>query len=303
MGREATITPEQVHAIADAIKAEGGKPTLRAVRERLGTGSMGTIARLLQQWKAGQERQAAADLVLPPALQRAVLDFMAAELSAARAPLEAEVAEAQQTAADLAAENERQADTIAEQGEVLDTLATEKAAAEGKAGQLAADLIGAKEEAVRERQAAEAARTELAKATLRLEAMPRLEADLAAIRAELAKEHQGRIEAEQQAAVLAAQKTDLEGRLVDAKKEAERTAAQLQRAQERAEQQADALADARVTIQTAQARAEDLAEQLDAARKESKAAGEEAAILRGQIAAQGEQPASATAPKSKTPKA
>lgn len=39
MGREANITPEQVHAIADAIKAEGGKPTLRAVRERLGTGS------------------------------------------------------------------------------------------------------------------------------------------------------------------------------------------------------------------------------------------------------------------------
>ncbi|OZB54659.1 DNA-binding protein [Thiomonas sp. 13-64-67] len=303
MGREATITPEQVHAVADAIKAEGSKPTLRAVRERLGQGSMGTIAKLLQQWKVGQERQAAAELVLPPALQRAVLDFMAAELSATRAPLEAELAEQQQTAADLAAENERQADTITEQGEALDALAAEKAAAEGKAGQLAADLIGAKEEAVHERQAAEAARTELAKATLRLEAMPRLEADLAAIRAELAKERQGRIEAEQQAAVLTAQKADLEGRLVDAKKEAERTAAQLQRAQERAEQQAEALADARVTIQTAQARAEDLAGQVEQARKDAKAAGEEAAILRGQIAAQGERPASATAPKSKTPKA
>uniref|UniRef100_D5X715 Mucin-associated surface protein n=1 Tax=Thiomonas intermedia (strain K12) TaxID=75379 RepID=D5X715_THIK1 len=296
MGREATITPEQVHAVADAIKAEGSKPTLRAVRERLGQGSMGTIAKLLQQWKVGQERQAAAELVLPPALQRAVLDFMAAELSATRAPLEAELAEQQQTAADLAAENERQADTITEQGEALDALAAEKAAAEGKAGQLAADLIGAKEEAGHERQAAEAARTELAKATLRLEAMPRLEA-------ELAKERQGRIEAEQQAAVLTAQKADLEGRLVDAKKEAERTAAQLQRAQERAEQQAEALADARVTIQTAQARAEDLAGQVEQARKDAKAAGEEAAILRGQIAAQGERPASATAPKSKTPKA
>lgn len=242
MGREATITSEQVHTIADAIKAEGGKPTLRAVRERLGTGSMGTIAKLLQHWKAGQERQTAADLVLPPALQRAVLDFMAAELSSARAPLEAELAEQQQTAADLAAENERQADTIADLAEQRDAMAAEKAAAEGKAGQLAADLDGAKEEAARERQAAEAARTELAKATLRLEAMPRLEADLAAIRADLAKERQARIEAEQQAAVLAAQKTDLEGRLTDGRNEAERTAEQLRKAQARIDQLTDKLA-------------------------------------------------------------
>lgn len=38
-----------VHAIADAIKAEGGKPTLPSARERLVTGSMDTVARLLQQ--------------------------------------------------------------------------------------------------------------------------------------------------------------------------------------------------------------------------------------------------------------
>ncbi len=284
MGREATVTPEQVHAVADAIKAEGGKPTLRAVRERLGTGSMGTIAKLLQQWKANQERQAAAELVLPPGLQRAVLDFMAAELSAARAPLEADLAEQQQTAADLAAENERQADIIAELSESLDALAAEKAAAEGKAGQLAADLDGAKEDAARERQAAEAARTELAKAVLRLEAMPRLEAELVAIRADLEKERQGRIEAEQKAAVLTAQKADLDGRLADAKKEAERAGVRLEKAQARAEQQAEALIDARVTIQTAQARVDDLAVQLDAARKEAKDASEEAATLRGQLA-------------------
>ena len=63
MGRDATITPDQVYAIADAIKAEGGKPTLRAVRERLGSGSMGTITKLLQGWKSGQERYAVTELV------------------------------------------------------------------------------------------------------------------------------------------------------------------------------------------------------------------------------------------------
>ncbi|MFP3733210.1 DNA-binding protein, partial [Bacillus sp. SIMBA_006] len=76
--------------IADAMKADGIKPTSRAVRERLGnTGSMGTINKLLQHWKAGQERQATASLTLPPALQKAVLDFMDQELAAARATLEA----------------------------------------------------------------------------------------------------------------------------------------------------------------------------------------------------------------------
>ena len=97
MGREATITAEQVNAAADGMKADGIKPTSRAIRERLGnTGSMGTINKLLQRWKSGQERQAATALTLPPMLQRAVLEFMDQELTAARAALEAELADQQQ---------------------------------------------------------------------------------------------------------------------------------------------------------------------------------------------------------------
>src|SRR5260370_13445777 len=99
MGREATITAEQVNAVADALKAEGVKPTARAVRERLGnTGSMGTVTRLLQQWRDAQQRQAASTLMLPPALQRAILEFMELELAAARATLEAELASQRQEA-------------------------------------------------------------------------------------------------------------------------------------------------------------------------------------------------------------
>ena len=38
---------------ADAMKVAGGKPTSRGIRERLGnTGSMGTVNKLLQAWKA-----------------------------------------------------------------------------------------------------------------------------------------------------------------------------------------------------------------------------------------------------------
>lgn len=248
MGRDAAITAEQVNAIADTMKAEGLKPTLRSVRERLGgVGSMGTISKLLQRWKAAQDQQPSPTLAVPPALQRAIVDWMALELSAARATLEAELADLQQAAADLATENERQLELIAARDDEIEALSIDKAEAEGKAGQLALDLAAARDEATRERQAAEQARTELAKAQLRLEAMPRLETDLTAVRAELDDERRARIAAEQSVAVLNAQKVDLSARLEDARTLIERAEAEVERA-----------------------------------RTEARAAGEQAAQLRGQ---------------------
>lgn len=55
-----------------------------------------------------------------------------------------------------------------------------------------------------ERAAAESARTDLAKALLRLEAMPRLEDDLNAAREALEKERVARVKADQEAAVVTA---------------------------------------------------------------------------------------------------
>ena len=220
MGREATITPEQVYAVADAIKAQGDKPTLRAVRERLGGGSMGTIARILQQWKAGEAREArevGTEITIPPALQKALMEFVGTATTAARAPLESELADQQQAATELAAENERQTETIRDLSLQIEGVTADKAGIEGKAAQLAADLATARDEITRERQAAEVARVELAKAALRLEGLPRLEAEIAALRAERDHERQGRVQAEQEAAVLTARVTDLRERLDDAK--------------------------------------------------------------------------------------
>lgn len=66
------------------------------------------------------------------------------------------------------------------------------------------DLARSADDVVAERASAEHARTELAKAQLRLEALPRIEADADRLRAELAAESKARVAAEQQAAVLAA---------------------------------------------------------------------------------------------------
>ena len=216
MGRESTITFEQISAVADAMKTEGVKPTSRAVRERLGnTGSMGTINKLLGRWKSGQERQISAALVLPPALQRVLLEFMDNELTAARTTLEAELAEQQQEAADLATENERQVIENDAQADTIELLRAEVSTHQGRAGQLESDLVVSRDEAARGRSGAELARTELAKAQLRLEAMPRLEADLVAVRVVLEAERTARQQAKEDAAVLASKLEAAERRIAE----------------------------------------------------------------------------------------
>lgn len=246
MGREATITLKQVHAVADAMRGEGLRPSARTVRERLGnTGSMGTVNKFLQNWRASQERQQATPVSLPPALQRAILDFMNTEVASAQAILQAELVEQRQEMDDLVVENERQAETIEDQRQALERVVAEKASAEGRALQLATELDGAKDEAGRERRAAESARTDLAKALLRLEAMPRLEGDLVAVRADLTKERQARIDAEQRAAVLNAQKADLDVRFNALQEQAKAGAAELAAERKRLEASRDDVATAR----------------------------------------------------------
>lgn len=242
MGRESAFTYEEVAAAADAANAAGIKPTTRGIRERLGNiGSMGTINKLLQRWKANQDFMVAPALVLPAPLQRSILEFMDQELSKTRAGLEAELVECQQEMADLANENERQAEVIRSQEAQMERMATEKAAAEGRAAQLDADLETAREDAGRERRSAESVRTELAKAELRIEASAKIEADLTELRATLEKERGSRIHFEQVAAVLTAQKTDLEQRLADWKGQVAQVGDQIVKVQERADRLATSL--------------------------------------------------------------
>lgn len=292
MGREATITQEQVNAAADAIRAGGVKPTSRAIRDYLGTGSMATVLKLLQVWQAGQVKSIAQDVTLPPALTRALVDCIGLEVAQARAGLEADLATAQQAQTDLIAESERQAATIGAQTEALELAHAEKAELMGKLGQMEIDLATARDEAARERQAAEAARIELAKAKLQLDALPRIEAEVDRLREELDAERRARTEAEQRAAVLAS-KVEYETSL--RQKAESHFMEQVEMAQAASKQalaSAEALGNERVAVQAAQARLEAAARELadskkaiEAARSEAKKAGEEAAELRGKLSA------------------
>ncbi|MEJ1383066.1 MAG: DNA-binding protein [Candidatus Sedimenticola sp. (ex Thyasira tokunagai)] len=51
MGRPANITKEQVFSAADQLVSEGKKPTIRAIREMLGTGNNNTIMQHVDDWK------------------------------------------------------------------------------------------------------------------------------------------------------------------------------------------------------------------------------------------------------------
>jgi chromosome segregation ATPase len=127
------ITVDGIHQAADALDGEGIKPTLAAVRARLGGGSFTTISAAMASWRASREQAAA----LPPAPDEVTaraaalagevwavaagiaeqrLAGLREELEAERAVLEARAGEAAEVADTLAAdlEVERSGRTAAE---------------------------------------------------------------------------------------------------------------------------------------------------------------------------------------------
>lgn len=217
MGREATITQADVSAVAKRLDAAGIKPTNRAVREALGGGSMGTVVKLLRVWQAGQVREGDAPVTLPPALQKAMVDFVAQEVAAAKAALEGELAIAEQTCGDLVAESERQTATLDARDKEIEGLRTECAELRGRLAQLTTELETSRAALDKQRHAAEAARTELARLELRMEAVPKLEAELERLQAAREEERSGRVAAEQGAAVSAARLDKTEAQVLELK--------------------------------------------------------------------------------------
>lgn len=253
MPREASITYDQVVTYSEAIVAEGGKPNPRLIRDRHGSGSLGTIHKLFQQWEASRAPKIESPASLPPTVQRAILEFMGRELALARGDLEGRLAQAQASITDLATDNERQSVRIETFQALIDDLQADKAVLEGRIGQMSTELATARDELVRERQAAEGARTELAKALLRLEAMPRLEADLVNAREEYRIADQRRQEAERDLAVASSERKSIEqsrnemvkaadARLTDAQEQLRQSAAQAKEVREALARATDLLA-------------------------------------------------------------
>jgi colicin import membrane protein len=287
MPRAATITQDQVNAIANQLNAKGIKPTVRLVIAEHGSGSQGTVHPMLKNWERGN-RPATEGVTLSPVLVRMLQEHFTQEVAHATAEVRVQLADSEEAAGDLARENKAQANLLEQREEEIGKLTDGAAAMQGRFDQLERELVAAQEEAARLRGDAEHAHTELAKAQMRLDAMPRLEADLAAARAECDSERQVRIAAERDAAVGAAQRDSLAARVEEDKTRIEALEAQLAAGAERERRQAADLTSTRVAVEAGNARLEQadrtiasLKTDLTQARASERAAVEAAAELRG----------------------
>lgn len=258
MPRAASITINDVTAIAERLQKLGIRPSVSLVMEEHGSGSRGTVHRLLREWEASQQQSIVPSAVLPAPIQAALLKLIGEEKSAATLPLTEKLTQSEHAADELARENERLADAIAEFREEAASLQAALANGEGRFASLEAELAESREAAARERQAAEAARTDLAKAQLRLEGLPAIQQDLADARALVELERERRIAAEQNHAIAIAQRDSLEARLVElkeqlmeAKAHEERTMKSLQLERDDVRRLGQSVADLRVAAESA----------------------------------------------------
>lgn len=286
MARTETISFEQVAQAANVIQSAGGSPTSRAVRDVLGSGSMATVCKHLAAWKSGQTRQTSViDDTIDPSVAKAISNQIAQKVQDATATAQAAMADLQSEADALIAENERQAADLDAAAAEIATLVDQNSALVGRVQQLEADAARTVVDLAAERLAAEAARVELAKAELRLEAVPRIEAEIEKVRADLAQAVAQAAELHEAAAVATAKMDAAEA----AKRKAEQ---QLETAVAKEAATAQALQSERIAVQACQARLESAAREITAANNaaskahtEAKKSSEEAAELRGQIGA------------------
>jgi hypothetical protein len=117
------VSFEAVAATAEKIAAEGGTPTLRGIRERLGMGSLGTIQAHLKAWKDGHAPAVMpANVTLPEALQASLLAEIDRQVRQGLAGLKAELTEVRRERDELAEENARLEGIITDMKEELDNV-------------------------------------------------------------------------------------------------------------------------------------------------------------------------------------
>lgn len=297
------ITEETVAAAARQLVEAGEKPSVRKVTALLGGGSPNLVAPLLKAWKGAQPRLKAAEIQLDPRITALIAEQVleAARNAGSEADSRAAVAEddlefCQAEAVELRAEIDRLQSELHESQAQTQRQAAMIISIQGERDreqkEHAEAVKAAGEAAAREREEAEKSRQALARAELRLEAVPRLEAEIERLRGALEVSDGARHEAEKAAAV-SAESVDRLNSLVADLKTREQEARQLaQAAQAETEKALRDVNRAEKSEQACQARLETAARELEAAQKAAKAAqekaskaGEDLAHLRGQVEA------------------
>lgn len=193
---ETLVTFENVASAASAIHALGETPTVRSIQARLGGGSPNGITPLLKRWRESRPLVPPPLIVLDPRIHQEIANqiALASAQSAAAAQARAEQAEAdnlliaaagqaaERLATKLQGELDAASDRIQQQRGQLGERAAEF---EKMLSSTAAAVNAAEAKADHERKLAEEVRQELVRATLRVEAVPRLDAEIATLAAQL----------------------------------------------------------------------------------------------------------------------
>lgn len=206
------VTEDSVAKACAELTKEGLKPTVNAVRARLGGASPNEVAPLIKVWKGKQPAVAREEIMLDPSIARLIAQQMVS--LATNAAQAAEV---------RAAEAEENVQTLTENGQLLELRITQlqaqleacQAQVQQQRGQLAeraqeietlrndcrAAMQASETKSASERAAAEGLRQELVRAQIRIDSIGGLEKALAAAQDQLKEAREALAAAQQSAAV------------------------------------------------------------------------------------------------------
>lgn len=267
MARTTTITFGQIAAIADAMKAAGTRPTARAIRERIGSGSMGTIHRLLQQWqgKASEQDEETEAAELPSHIQSALMDFIGTEIATACEPINEELQAAKEAADQIAEDNERMHRAFDEQGRELVAMIEKLATTAANLAQTRSILADHESECIKLREQVSGLLLDLDRSQRQTEMLASYAPELAQAKQVIGELSEKAATAEKAAAVFSAQ--------LDAKTEAaDEMAKRLQQAETRASTATEEAKQANNHYQACAARLESAAREIESLRRPKPAA-------------------------------
>ena len=214
------VTSDAVATAAKSIVERGGRVSVRSVIASLGGGSPNVVLPLLNEWKARQSSQLVPDLTVDPGIVQLIARQVFTAVAEATAEAEARavevtadseaIAEAGRAAEVLAAQLQTELNTAHERLHQQTGQLEERAREIGQVKTDCAEQVAvAQEKAQSERDTAESVRQDLVRANIRVEAVPRLEAENIELQDRL-REAETALAAARQAQAVASAKQDAE---------------------------------------------------------------------------------------------
>lgn len=196
------VTYLEVSKVADELVGRGTEPSIRLVRSELGdTGSPNTIQRHLAAWREARPATAAAVAELSPSTTLAIAAEISQAAARARAEVEGQLLQARSEAEELASVGEQLELEREELQARLVDLTTERDQRIAVNQLQSLEIKELQNAIVRENAAAEAARTQVAKAEIKLEMAQADKAEILKLREDLREQAERLVHANRDLAV------------------------------------------------------------------------------------------------------